>query len=296
MRGVQVLQAHGQSGQGGGVRQAVADVERFQRGAGQLVELRAVGEQVLAERLVEQRLDEVLLSCRSHDVRAIRTGAVAHAGVLRGLGAVEMLQAPLQVQTGIGVLGVERDTDVHASQRVDHAAQSLEVHHHDLLDVQAGQRVHRVHRATGRGRQVAPIGVGVGEDRVELHVILRGDGAVGRGAAGDVDHGIAGDRNQIDIGAVGGDLRHDRRVRIVEARGLLAAAAHGGVAVALAGVLTQEEHIDRLAGVHVHQLGLVVLVGIVRLHRQGERPLFDGAVDVHPHGRGCGADEGEGRQ
>ena len=116
MRGVQVLQAH-QSGQGGGVRQAVADVERFQCGAGQLVELRAVGEQVLAERLVEQRLDEVLLSCRSHDVRAVRAGAVAHAGVLRGLGAVEVLHAALQVQAGIGVLsnGIQMSTPPSAS-------------------------------------------------------------------------------------------------------------------------------------------------------------------------------------
>ena len=60
VRHVEVLQAHGQADQSGGVGHAFGDIEGFQCGFRQLVQLCRIREQVLAQGFAHQLFDQIL--------------------------------------------------------------------------------------------------------------------------------------------------------------------------------------------------------------------------------------------
>ena len=135
-----------------------------------------------------------------------------HARVLQRRGPVKVVAAPLQDQARVlGVVDVLVDVEGDPAQGVDHGGQPGEVHDDGLVDVDVGQGLHGLDRAghaRGDGLLVAAGARPVGEGGVELALRLLDGGAVGGGAAGDVDNGVAGDGYDVDPGAVGGDV-HD---------------------------------------------------------------------------------------
>ena len=289
MRHVQVLQAHGQTRKRGGVGKAVGDVQRLQRGLGQLVQLAGMREDVLVECLLQQLLDEVLLARGALHVGSVAQ-AVAGAGVLGGGKAVELVQALREVQTGVRVLHVGGDADLHAADGVDHVLQTVEVHHDEVLDVQAGQRVDRVHRAACGAGQVVAGGVAFGEDGVEHHVVPGADRALAGLAARRVHQGVARNGDEVDVAAVRGDLHHHGGIRLMRALAGVAA-ADGRVIRAVAGILPHDQQLDRLAGVGIHQLFFLLPL----LRNRLDLAVLDRAVDVDQRGGRHRSHEGQRR-
>ena len=89
-------------------------VERFQRGFRQLVQLRGISEQILAERLAHQLLDGILLTCGTRGVGSV-SYAVTDPGVLRRRNAVKMVHALVEIESGVRVVDVLRNAQVHAA-------------------------------------------------------------------------------------------------------------------------------------------------------------------------------------
>ena len=219
---IEVLQAHGKTGQCSGVRHALGDAQRLQCRFGQLIQLGRVRKQVLAQGLVHQLFDEILLTRGSCRIRPIAQ-RVSGTSVLRGLKSVEMLQALGQLKAGIWVVDVLRHAQVNTSDGVDHLDQSREVHDDEVLDIKTGEAVHRVQRAAGRRSEIAAGAVGSGEYRIEHHVVLGGNSAVRSDALRHVHQRVARNGDEIDRRTVCGDLHHHGRVGLMIAFGVFTA-------------------------------------------------------------------------
>ena len=90
-RSIHGFQTHGKSREHVQIGESGAHVERVECGLGELIQLTTLSEQVLVQRFIEQLLDEILLASSAHDIRAIRTGSMAHSRILGGLPAIEVL-------------------------------------------------------------------------------------------------------------------------------------------------------------------------------------------------------------
>ena len=248
-----------------------------------------MGEDVLVECLLQQLLDEVLLAGG-----ALYVGAVAHAvagsRVLGGAQAVKLVQALRKIESGVGVLHVGGDADFHTADGVDHILQTVEVHHDEVLDVQAGQRVDRVHRAARRGCQIVTGGVAVGENRVEHHVVLGAHRAFAGFAARRVDQGVSRNGDEIDVAAVCGDLHHHGGIRLMGAFAGVAA-ADGRIVGAVTGVLAEHQKLDGLACVRIDEFGFLLPL----LRDDPYLAVFDGAVDIQECGGRRGSHEDQRR-
>ena len=145
---------------------------------------------------------------------------------------------PRGVVRRVGLTGGEglRVADLDAAQRVRHAPEALEVDLQDVVDRHSQQQLHRVHGE----RVAAPV-----EGRVDLRLAVAGHG----------DPRIPQHGHDVDLASVRGDVHEHHGVR---------ALAHVLLALALAGVGAQDEHVQRavpgrlLERPHVHRLPVVV--------------------------------------
>ena len=142
---------------------------------------------------------------------------MAGSRVLRRLISIQMVQSLGELQAGVGIVDILRDAQVNASHGVDHLDQACEIHDDEVLNVQSGEAVHCIQcAACGRSEITAGL-ICVRENRIEHHVVLRGNPTIGRLALRHIHQGIAWNGNQVDFGAVRGNLRHHRGVSLMVA-------------------------------------------------------------------------------
>ena len=284
---VDALHGDGHRGDRRRVVEALGEAHVARGGLGQRVDLDRVAQGVRALDGAHERRQEDLLVADPAEVGAV-ADAVAGAQEGERLGALQGVLPGLDVQAGVRVGDVARDTDGNAADGVRHLDHAVELDDARIRDREAGELLHGQH---GAGQPA------VGERVVDLLVAHRVERpALGVGARRDGDEHVAGEADDGRVLVVGRDVQEHRHV--VE---VLAARAVGGVAVAA--VASGEQHVEgAVDGADLRHDGLALGVdesdGFV--HAAGHIPRRDGsdgdAADEHDAER-CGEDlrqRGEG--
>ena len=186
---------------------------------------------------------------------------VAFTGEGKRLRTIQALVAGVERHTAVPYVEAFGDINPNASKLIDHALQAIEVHLAVMRDGHTRERRNRINRARRAAERIR---------RVDLLPSL----------ALDSHHGVAGNRDEVDLALIGVDAREHGHV-----------ASTGGFAI-VARVAAQNEHVERSAFLggrfarrcglqRFFELGFFLL--IVKAHRRVERAYVRGERNAAAH-------------